>query len=181
MQSISTKTGDDGRTSLANGERVAKDSLVIELIGVLDELNSWLGLVVARLPKKIQDHRHELRALQQDIYQLSAVLAQAPKVEFKEKKLERVESAALALEERLEANWHQKFLYPGGTELSAQLDLARTVCRRAERLAVKYDREVELEPLILRYLNRLSDYLYLLRCFFNQVLRHPEEELAEVN
>ncbi len=181
MQSISTKTGDDGRTSLANGERVAKDSLVIELIGVLDELNSWLGLIVTRLPKKLKAHGDELRTLQQDIYQLSAVLAQAPQVEFRSNRLERVESAAAALEEQLEENWHQKFLYPGGTELGAQLDLARTVCRRVERLAVKYNRETELGPLIIKYLNRLSDYLYLLRCYFNQVLKHTEKEFSQAD
>ena len=75
MKSISTKTGDCGQTSLANGQRVAKDSLVIEVIGTLDELSSWLGLVIANLESNFAAQKIFLEQVQQDLYLLSAVIA----------------------------------------------------------------------------------------------------------
>ena len=180
MQSISTKTGDNGQTSLANGSRVAKDSAIMELLGTIDELSSWLGLVIAQLGTSYGQKRQSLERIQQDLYHLSAVLAQAPTAKFIDSRLESLEVEAEELQARLKAGWHDDFLYPGGTELGAYLDLARTVCRRSERRLVAYqkqDQEQEHPGLALPYLNRLSDYLFLLRCYFNQVQEHPEKEL----
>lgn len=183
MKSISTKTGDNGQTSLANGSRVAKDSTIMRLLGTIDELNSWLGLAVAKLGTSYAQKKQSLERIQQDLYHLSAVIAQAPKAEFADSRLESLEVEAEELQNKLKDGWHEDFLYPGGTELGAYLDLARTVCRRSERRLVthqKQNQEKENPGTALPYLNRLSDYLFLLRCYFNQVQEHPEKELKEV-
>ena len=73
-------------------------------------------------------------------------------------------------------DWHHKFLLPGGTVIGANLDIARTVCRRAERAVVSLDGEQQVRPVVLRYLNRLSDYLYILRCFINHALEYQEKQ-----
>ncbi|MBU0578825.1 cob(I)yrinic acid a,c-diamide adenosyltransferase [Patescibacteria group bacterium] len=182
MNSISTKTGDCGQTSLANGQRVAKDSLVMEVIGTLDELNSWIGLVIACIPV-IVDAKNDsitqkkvLEQIQQDLYQLSAVIVQAPQVKFKKPALNRLEKQSELLQTTMVGNWHDKFLHPGGTKLAAQLDIARTVCRRCERLIFKYAKQKVVPALILQYLNRLSDYLYVLRCYINLDQKYSEKQ-----
>ncbi len=176
--SISTKTGDCGQTSLANGERVAKDSLVMEVVGTLDELSSWIGLVIAHLKTDLIIHAQTLSQIQQDLYQLSAVIVQAPQVKFKKLALERLEQQADLIQAKLGDNWHGKFLHPGGTQVAAQLDIARTICRRCERLYFKYGQEQKLPPFIASYLNRLSDYLYLLRCYINLYQKHSEKQFT---
>lgn len=178
MTSISTKTGDYGQTSLANGERVAKDSLVMEVIGSLDELNSWMGVVIAQLEGDSLGQRHTLESVQQDLYTLSAVIVRAPKVEFKKKNLRELEKQADLLEREMAGVWQGKFLHPGGTKLAAWLDIARTVCRRCERLYFKYSRNDGDKDIIAAYLNRLSDYIYLVRCFINLHQNYEEKTLS---
>jgi cob(I)alamin adenosyltransferase len=176
MQSISTKTGDAGQTGLANGQRVSKDSLVIELIGTVDELNSWLGLVAVELQEDWSDHRQFILEIQDTLFHVGAEIARSPKTKLAKKQLTKLEQQAVALQDSMEDHWHSKFLLPGGTKLGAQLDLARAVCRRCERLAVSYAKEETLSPLILRYFNRLSDYLYLLRTFLNAQKKYSEQQ-----
>lgn len=178
MRSISTKTGDSGQTSLADGQRVAKDSLVIEVIGALDELNSWLGLVVAKLSPTFEEENEFFQHLQQSLYQISAQLAQAPGSELKQQTLVKLEKHSQDLQKSMADGWHQNFLYPGGTELGGYLDVARTVCRRLECLAFKLNRQQTVSQVILKYLNRLSDYLYVLRCRINLYQKHSEKELS---
>jgi len=179
INSISTKTGDYGQTSLANGERVAKDSLVMEVVGTLDELNSWIGLAITYFAADFFIQKKSLEQVQQDLYQLSAVIVQAPQVRFKKQALNELEKQSEALQVSMKGNWHNKFLKPGGTRLAAQLDVARTVCRRCERLAFKYSaQEPKAVPaLITQYLNRLSDYLYVLRCYINLDQKYSEKQL----
>lgn len=177
MQSISTKTGDNGQTSLANGQRVAKNSPIITALGTLDELNSWLGLVVAQLGTTFGEEKEVLEQQQQNLYQISAELAQAPKAKFKKSALTQLEKQADSLQESMVNGWHSKFLYPGGTLLGAYLDLGRAVCRRAERVVTSLKRQHSIPETILHYLNRLSDYLYLLRCYINLYQKHSEKQL----
>ena len=178
MNSITTKTGDCGQTSLANGQRVAKDSLVMEVVGTLDELNSWLGLVIVYSESDFSTQKKVLEQVQQDLYQLSAVIVQAPSVKFKKPALNRLEKQSELLESSMKGNWHKKFVYPGGTKLAAHLDIARTVCRRCERLTFGYSQEGKVPALILQYLNRLSDYLYVLRCYINLHQKHSEKQFT---
>lgn len=179
--SISTKTGDCGQTSLANGERVAKDSLVMELVGTIDELSSWIGLVIVGLETDFPLYKKTLEQIQHDLYQLSAVIVRAPGIKFPSLALKNLEKKAFSLEKEMDSAWEGKFLYPGGTKLAAQLDLARTVCRRTERLYFAFEKEEkenQVNKRLAAYLNRLSDYLYLLRCYINLNQKHSEKTLS---
>lgn len=178
MNSISTKTGDCGQTSLANGERVAKDSLVMEVVGTIDELNSWIGLVIVHAESDFSTQQKTLEQVQQDLYQLSAVIVKAPQIKFKKNALTELEKQAESLQTSMEGHWHDKFLHPGGTKLAAQVDIARTICRRCERLYFSYAQTTNLPELILQYLNRLSDYLYLLRCHINLYQKYSEKQFT---
>ncbi len=170
--SITTKTGDAGQSGLISGERLPKDELVFEVIGTLDELNSWLGLVVAKMPLKNQ--RRVLIGAQRQLFIISGVIAGSTQVKFQAAHLKTLETQTDALHRQLSDDWHTKFVYPGGTVLGGELDIARTVCRRAERRLVNYRRQVNFPAAILKYLNRLSDYLYMLRCYVNDQVDHQE-------
>jgi cob(I)alamin adenosyltransferase len=167
MQSISTKTGDAGESGLANGERLPKHDAVFEVVGTLDELNSCIGLVIAVLHESHPEHRAFLLEIQDTLFYVGAELARSPKAKLTAAALNKLEMIAESLQESMKDEWTTKFLMPGGTVLAAHTDIARAVCRRAERIVVEYSEHQAVSPLVLRYLNRLSDYLYLLRCFFN--------------
>lgn len=173
--SVSTKTGDKGTTSLANGERVGKDSLIFEVIGNLDELNSWLGLVAVKMEHEFGSYRDYILELQDTLFYIGAEIAQSPKAKLKQSALTKLEKNADAIQEMMKDGWHTKFVLPGGTELGGWLDITRTVCRRCERSLVRLDAERQLNPMLIKYINRLSDYVYLLRCFVNHALEYPEQ------
>ncbi len=182
MIKISTKTGDAGLSSLANGERLPKTHPVFGMLGDLDELNSWFGLLVAKLPPT---QTQLLLELQDWLYQVSAVIAAAPKFKLKLHLLVKLEEAEDQLQNELSPDWHQHFLYPGGSELGAWLDIARAVSRRVERsfLIWQESQGVTLRPEqqktlpeIQQTLNRVSDYLYLLRCWCNAQSQIKEKE-----
>lgn len=135
--SISTRTGDDGTTALASGERVQKSDQRIDFVGTLDELNAHIGLLRGKGADKISPY---LEIIQNDLFELGS--GQTPPVEPLEAELEKLEAELPPL---------QNFILPGGLELAAEAHLARAVCRRAERLS----------PSPSPYLNRLSDYLFL--------------------
>lgn len=180
--SITTKTGDSGTSGLANGERLPKNSPVFEVIGTLDELNSWIGLIVAQLSKttdkKLKKEREFLLTIQDTLFYIGAEVAQSPKAQLKPTQLKQIEKHADALQAVMADGWHTKFLLPGGTQLGAQIDITRTVCRRCERCLVQLIIAGNKLPLIQKYLNRLSDYLYLLRCFVNQLSHQTEREFT---
>ncbi|MBD3279109.1 MAG: cob(I)yrinic acid a,c-diamide adenosyltransferase [Candidatus Pacebacteria bacterium] len=167
IKNISTKTGDQGKTSLANGQRLAKDELVFEVIGTLDELNSWLGLVLSQLDQQFDAEKQFLIFLQQQLFVMGAELAGAKKVQLASQVLNKIEQHSSSLQKQMADDWHNKFVLPGGSQSAAQLDIARTVCRRAERRLVSYHLQYQARPLLLKTLNRLSDYLYVLRCWVN--------------
>lgn len=173
MQSISTKTGDAGVSGLANGKRLPKSDLVFEVLGSLDELNSWLGVIVAELglPHYAQ-HAHQrmvLRSVQDTLFYVGAEVAQSPKVAVKKSALTFLEHQATSLQDSLQDGWTTAFLLPGGSVLAAHVDVTRAVCRRVERVLANYATTTLLSPLLLQYLNRLSDYLYIFRCACNAV------------
>jgi cob(I)alamin adenosyltransferase len=173
---ITTKTGDHGQTGLANGQRTGKDEIVFEVIGTLDEVNSWLGLVAAKFGTGFENHQKQLYQIQDTLFYIGAEIAQSPKARLSLEKVELLEKWQTALEDELADNWHTKFVLPGGTELGGYLDISRTVCRRCERLTVALSRSENVSPILLQYLNRLSDYLYLLRCYVNQKVEYQEQE-----
>ena len=173
---ITTKTGDTGESALANGQRHPKDSSYFTVVGTLDELNSWLGLVAATLPKTSTRLRKQLFSIQETLFYIGAEIAASPKAKLPSKKVQELERWQDQFTKALEPNWHTKFILPGGTVLGGQLDIARTVCRRAERVLVSHTRVNPVSPVLIQYLNRLSDYLYLVRCYVNQQLSYQEIE-----
>jgi ATP:cob(I)alamin adenosyltransferase len=158
--SITTKTGDDGSTDLWSGERVRKDDTRIEVCGEIDELSSILGFAchAAGLPETIE----ALRSLQRDLVRAGGEIASIepaftdPIQSWDE---EALTAKIAALELRIPL---RGFVLPGRTEGSARIDLARTAARRLERRVVALAREAPVSDILRRYLNRLSDYLYML-------------------
>lgn len=174
--SISTKTGDSGESSLANGERLPKDHPRFEAIGTVDELNSSIGFVLAVFDGQFAREAKELKKIQEILFHLGAELALSPKTKLQSRHLRMLETWASRLEKAMAAHWHNKFLLPGGVESAARLDMARVICRRAERRLATLSQMNKVRPLVFRYLNRLSDYLYLLRTFVNAQVEHKETE-----
>lgn len=173
---VTTKTGDGGKSGLANGERVSKASSFFIVIGALDELNSHLGLVAAMLGTQFSISQRQLYHIQDTLFYIGAELARSPKAKLKEAEIEKLEKIVNKLQEKMSDDWHTKFVLPGGTVLGGHLDVARTVCRRAERDLVSHSQDFQVSPILLKYLNRLSDYLYVLRCFINHSLEYDERE-----
>ena len=157
LTKIYTRTGDDGTTGLADGSRTAKDDPRIEAIGEVDELNSAIGvLIAADLP---QPMRETLLDVQNDLFDLGGELSvpghdiiSDAHVARLERELDTINAALPALKD---------FVLPGGSGAAAAAHLARTVCRRAERRLVALSRVEALPPLLLQYLNRLSDLLFV--------------------
>ncbi|PIY80036.1 MAG: ATP:cob(I)alamin adenosyltransferase [Candidatus Pacebacteria bacterium CG_4_10_14_0_8_um_filter_42_14] len=177
--SISTKTGDAGTSGLINGVRLSKDSPIFEVIGTLDELNSWLGLIATHLDVDHDAHKRFIYKIQDTLFYIGAELAQSPKTKLQTTAVKALEKQATALQESLSDNWHTKFLLPGGTKLGAYCDLARTVCRRSERRLITLMKVQKVSSNNLKYINRLSDYLFLLRCFVNDAAEYRELEFIE--
>lgn len=169
MISVYTKTGDKGESGLANGQRLGKESLIFEVLGTIDELNSHLGACVIVLPKV-----EKLLEIQDTLFYVGSEIAGSKKAILSAKKTTSLEKLIDELQSQMGENWYQKFLLPGGSEPAARLDIARTVCRRVERLIVIYSKQAPISPEILKYINRLSDYLYVLRCHVN--LRSGKKE-----
>lgn len=167
---IYTRTGDDGTTALGGGQRVPKDALRIEAYGTVDELNSVLGVaaaagVVERLRKPLRTVQNELFHLGSDLCVLEEDKEEKPVPRIEEGHVTALESLMDSLNEELEplAN----FVLPGGSLAAAHLHVARTVCRRAERLVVSLAREEEVGQWTARYLNRLSDALFVMARYEN--------------
>jgi len=170
---ITTRAGDEGYSTLYNGERRPKDDLVFQVLGDLDELNSFLGWVKAE--EKDLPFLQELESLQLNLFRIGAEVATPPAdprfhsldlvTEQDITNLEVIEKKVL---ESFEAP--DRFVLPGGCSISAKLDICRTICRRAERSLVALIRSRGLQELApcQRYLNRMSDYLYVLARYADQ-------------
>ncbi len=181
MKKIYTKTGDQGKTALINGERLPKNSLVFEVLGTLDEFNASLGLVILKftaVPSSqiMIKEKKLLIALQNELFKLGAEVAASPKVKLDNKFVTTLEKEIDFLQDDLGKDWRYKFVLPGGSEISAFLDLARTICRRLERRMVSLDNERDMRKEILQFINRISDYLYTLRTWINKELKAQEIE-----
>ena len=165
---IYTKTGDKGQTSLIGGNRVYKSDLRIESYGTIDELNSWLGLLVAYLPK---ERKEEVQQIQQLLFAIGAMLAsksteqKRPFAVIQKEDIEALEKNIDYYENLLTSMTH--FILPGGSKASAQTHIARCVCRRAERIIVQLSRLEHVDLLLLAFINRLSDYLFCLARAFS--------------
>ena len=170
---IYTKTGDAGDTGLFGGGRVPKNHPRVEAYGDVDELNAVVGMARAiELMPRIDE---VLVPIQRDLFGLGALLAtpdrekmqrQLEKARIDEERIEQLERAIDAAESELEPL--TTFILPGGTPKAAALHVARTVCRRAERRVVALQDEAELPPLVVIYLNRLSDLLFVLARLANR-------------
>jgi cob(I)alamin adenosyltransferase len=164
---IYTRTGDEGDTALFGGGRVPKDDKRVEAYGDVDELNASLGL--ARSIEMMPRIDEVLVPVQRDLFAIGALLAtpdrdrmreQLAKARIDAERIAELEHAIDDCERELEPL--RSFILPGGTPKAAALHVARTVCRRAERRVVTLAHEVELPELVVQYLNRLSDLLFML-------------------
>ncbi len=185
---IYTKGGDQGETSLVGGARVPKSHQRLNVYGTLDELNSVLGLIAAQ-NRSFSDGRFtdqvnvRLKRVQDNLFNLGSHLA------CEDAQLRaRLPQANAALIPEMEADmdlWESElpplrnFILPGGHPLAAFSHLARTVCRRAEREAVELRKSTEVEPEVVVFLNRLSDWLFLLARKFNALAGEPDVEWSK--
>lgn len=174
---IYTKTGDKGETSLHGGKRVSKSSLRIDTYGTVDELNSVIGICRALNPPQQVDDA--LVKIQNQLFTLGADLA-SPLSNTKNKDVPRItEEDSKFLEELIdkldsEIKPLRSFILPGGSLLSAQIHFARTVCRRAERLVVQLSKKEKIGKHPIIYLNRLSDFLFVLARWVNHLQNENE-------
>lgn len=175
---IYTKTGDQGETSLFGGARVPKSNLRVAAYGDVDELNAALGWLVTQSPSdpEVVD---VLGSIQRTLFGIGGEVATSkPEARAKlrdlvdERDVERLESSIDALEEQLPPL--KSFILPGGSPAGAAAHVARTVCRRAERSLVALSAVDEIRPEILRYLNRLSDWLFVAARSLNRADGAPE-------
>jgi len=160
ISKVTTKSGDKGKTSLGNGERISKSHLIINLLGDIDELNSQIGSAISSSKSSLISS--ELQSIQQDLFNLGGeisifnsgtILIDDDKVKFLEERIEDLNQTLKPLKE---------FIMPGGDEFCSRIHLARAVCRRAERSCVSVLDLVKEKNIWLPYLNRLSDYLFVL-------------------
>lgn len=171
---IYTKTGDRGTTSLVGGTRVPKDSMRLEAYGTVDELNSWIGLLCAD-PACDDADRDTLTYIQNRLFDIGSELATEPASAWQPVPMSAVAAQRLEREiDRLDAALprHNRFILPGGSQSSARAHIARTVARRAERRIVTLSETDPVNPHLLAFVNRLSDYLFVLARHFNA--GHPE-------
>ncbi|WP_346239468.1 cob(I)yrinic acid a,c-diamide adenosyltransferase [Niabella insulamsoli] len=170
---IYTKTGDNGHTSLIGGVKISKADLRIECYGTIDELNAHIGLCKDLLEDT--GSKESLQQIQDCLFTIGALLARDPdknvKMElpdlreadciFLEKEIDRMETVLSPL---------KYFILPGGAVPVSQLHIARCVCRRAERCGVRLNETAPVDPLVLKYLNRLNDYLFVLARYTGRLL-----------
>lgn len=165
-----TRTGDGGMTSLVDGSRARKDSSRVDAYGDVDELSSALGLIASSkdCPSEI---REELRHVQNVMFEIGSYLAtpvskdSEPKLPGIQRDTETLEGWIDSLDERTPKI--RSFILPGGTEESSRCHVARTVCRRAERKIISLGAEEYVDPDLISYINRLSDYLYAAARYLN--------------
>lgn len=173
---IYTKTGDKGTTALFGGKRVSKSDLRIETYGTVDELNAWIG--VLRDQDVNKNKREELIEIQDRLFTIGSILATEPgntkvkipalsasDVSFLEKKIDIMETGLEPM---------KVFVLPGGHPSVSFGHVARTVCRRTERLVITLDARETVAPLVIQYLNRLSDYLFVLCRMMTKDLKAEE-------
>ena len=181
---VYTRGGDKGETGLAGGQRVPKDSLRIEAYGTVDELNATIGVARATAEESLTGHAKLaeldaiLKRVQHELFNVGSILATLPQdVHPRQARVTEAEIAQLEAEiDRMNAALPalRSFVLPGGCRLNADLHVSRTVCRRAERIAVALARQEPIDGEIIRYLNRLSDALFVWSRWASHTLGVPE-------
>lgn len=183
MTKIYTKTGDQGDTSLFTGQRVAKNDPYIEALGTVDECNCAIGLAISHLLGQPEFHRikEQLETIQHALFDLGAALAtprtkaaiaKIEKTRFDHEEITVLEKAIDNMEKELPPL--KTFILPGGHSAGASLHLARSICRRAERLVTPIHKNGDVSNEVLTYLNRLSDYLFVLSRYVNYLAKNQE-------
>ena len=163
---IYTKTGDKGTTSLYGGKRVSKHHIRVEAYGTIDELNAFIGLLRDQSIDK--DTQKSLLKIQNELFVLGGILATPPEKEKKRNNSNKIEIHHISyleneidkMNEKLSPMTH--FILPGGHSIVSYCHIARNICRRAERRVVQLSKESKVDDVVLSYLNRLSDYLFVL-------------------
>lgn len=174
LNKIYTRTGDDGTTGLVDGSRIGKNALRIAAIGDVDELNSLIGMAIVEMADDAAEQKAMLTRIQNDLFDLGADLA-TPGDDFapSEMTLRMVASQSVALETAIDTlNDHLEpltsFILPGGSRAAAAVHIARATARRAERAIVAMADAEAVNPHALIYINRLSDYLFVLARYINK-------------
>jgi cob(I)alamin adenosyltransferase len=178
MTKIYTKTGDKGLTTLGNGKKVSKASLRVEAYGEIDELNSAIGVVVSTKNNKQKSINNELIQVQKDLFEIGASLADSKKADrslntYLRQRVLDFEKEIDLFSKDLPSLTH--FIIPGGGISGANLHLARTICRRAERKIVDLSKKEAIQDQMIIYLNRLSDLLFIFARYINY--KEKEKEL----
>lgn len=171
-----TGKGDKGNSDLGGGKKVSKSSCNTQLLGSLDELNSWLGVCISStddslVTKSIRDIQESIFLIQAEI--ASVMAGYEPSKKITEQKTKDLENIIIEIDKDLPEI--KKFIIPGGSKESANLDFARTLARRAERKAVMLNKKSEVSSPILSYLNRLSSILFALARYENKKRGFKEE------
>lgn len=174
---IYTKTGDKGTTSLVGGTRINKDDIRLEAYGTIDELNSWIGFIISLLSAECRGRSAEaevkdvLVKIQNTLFDLGCALATEKEAKWQPKQITDEDIMLVEKEIDLMENElprHDKFILPGGTQSASAAHIARTVCRRAERIMVALPADsCPSQKEALAYVNRLSDYLFVLARYLN--------------
>lgn len=166
MSKIYTRTGDKGTTSLVGGKRVSKTDPRLDAYGTIDELNSFIGLMLSIMDNKAESAEN-IRWIQQKLFNIGGCLAtdtssfQLPdSCKVLPADVERIEKMIDSVQEGLPEQ--KSFILPGGTQAASYAHVARTVCRRAERLILALPDDAKAPSELLQYMNRLSDYLFVL-------------------
>ena len=173
---VYTRTGDAGQTSLVSGNRVSKDDVRVEAYGTVDELNSNIGVLLHSTKLDDQEVIALLRKAQNKLFNIGAYLANdAPDATLyglAQEDVDELEHMMDVMSQELPPM--RGFILPGGSRLSAQADRCRTITRRAERRVVTLARGAKVEPLVLEYLNRLSDFFFVF-ARYNNIQNQVEE------
>lgn len=174
---IYTKTGDKGTTSLVGGKRIPKNDKRLEAYGTVDELNSWLGFILS-CDEGDDETRTFIIKIQNELFDLGCLLATEKESKYQPKQITAKYTVNLEKEiDRLDSFLPKlnKFVLPGGTPAASAANIARTVCRRAERIMSGLEPNTcKNQTMALRYINRLSDYLFVVARYFNQAGGHDE-------
>lgn len=173
-----TSTGDNGTTSLVGGSRVKKNSIRLEAYGTVDEFSSFLGAVLSD-PVCPEDVRNTLISVQNMLFNIGGYLASEPTSPMTIQQWRLTENHIKALEQNIDTIDHltpkiSSFVLPGGAPLSAKAHIARAVCRRAERRILDLADIEPVDPLVIKYFNRLSDYLFIAARYINHILKIDE-------
>jgi len=168
---VTTKTGDDGSTGMADGSRLSKSSCLVSALGEIDELNSWIGLLASS--SQLKQEVELLRKIQNDLFNIGGCLAMRSNIGLNKKKIEWLEEKINDLNKELPSL--DNFILPGGHKDSSKAQIIRAVCRRSERSLVMASETELINKNCIIYINRLSDFLFVLARKIN--IDSGEEEI----